>query len=235
MRILRQGTAATINMGPFVDATDGFTPETGLTAGGVDDFIISKNGGSSIDVSATATFTAKTDANGLYTVALTTSHTDTVGRLDIYVRDDSVCRPVMFSFFVLPANVYDAYIGSDLLQVDVTQIAGDVASDYVDTVDNVIRSNVIQILNDDTSASNMQKGAFVIEQLVAQASSTATQIISNSKMNTNDHYNGRTVIFTSGNLLRQQATITDYDGGTKTLTVSAMTQAPNNGDTFVIV
>lgn len=52
---------------------------------------------------------------------------------------------------------------------------------------------------------------------------------------TDDHYNGRIVIFTSGVLSGQATDITDYDGATKTITVTDMTEAPSNGDDFIIV
>jgi hypothetical protein len=52
---------------------------------------------------------------------------------------------------------------------------------------------------------------------------------------TSDHFNGRIVIFTSGVLQNQATDITDYDGATKTVTVTAMTEAPSNGDDFVII
>ena len=52
---------------------------------------------------------------------------------------------------------------------------------------------------------------------------------------TDDHYNGRVVIFTSGALLRQATDITDYTGASGQFTVTAMTEAPAENDTFVIV
>jgi hypothetical protein len=54
---------------------------------------------------------------------------------------------------------------------------------------------------------------------------------------TADHYNGRIVIFTSGVLQNQATDITDYVavGGIGQFTVTAMTEAPANDDTFVIV
>lgn len=51
----------------------------------------------------------------------------------------------------------------------------------------------------------------------------------------NDHYNGRTIIFITGTLAKQAATITDYVGSTQTLTVTALTSAPSSGDIAVIV
>jgi hypothetical protein len=36
-------------------------------------------------------------------------------------------------------------------------------------------------------------------------------------------------------LTAQATDITDYDGATKTVTVTAMTEAPSNGDDFLII
>jgi phage FluMu protein gp41 len=54
---------------------------------------------------------------------------------------------------------------------------------------------------------------------------------------TADHYNGRVVIFTSGVLAGQATSISDYAlaGGKGHFTVVAMTEAPGNNDTFIIV
>lgn len=54
---------------------------------------------------------------------------------------------------------------------------------------------------------------------------------------TADHYNGRIVIFLTGNLAGQATDITDYAavGGIGQFTVTALTEAPANNDTFIIV
>ncbi|MBK9054945.1 MAG: hypothetical protein IPL78_29805 [Chloroflexi bacterium] len=52
---------------------------------------------------------------------------------------------------------------------------------------------------------------------------------------TNDHYNGRIVVFITGDLAGQATDITDYDGSTKMLTMTALTEAPISGNRFVIV
>jgi hypothetical protein len=211
MQYLKQSTAATVVIGAFVDATDGFTPETGLTAGGVDDLVVSKNGGSAVDISSN-TFTAKTNTNGCYDLSLTASDTDTLGRLDVYVRDDSVCRPVLSRFQVVPANVYDSLFSTDFLQVDVVQISSSTAA-----------------------ADNLEQGAKGIVTGTVGTGSTTTSVVTGLTETTNDHYNGRTVTFVSGNLAGQSATISDYTGSTGTLTVTTLTEAPANGDLFVIV
>lgn len=54
---------------------------------------------------------------------------------------------------------------------------------------------------------------------------------------TADHYNGRLVAFTSGNLIGQFTDITDYElnGSNGKFTVTALTEAPANDDTFLIL
>ena len=54
---------------------------------------------------------------------------------------------------------------------------------------------------------------------------------------TADHFNGRIIIFTSGALAGQATDITDYelDSGEGKFVVTALTEAPADGDTFVIV
>jgi hypothetical protein len=125
MQFLKYNTAATVTMGPFVDKGDGVTPETGLAAGTVDEIGVYKHDATALtDISGTTTFTHR--AGGMYTMTLSTSDTNTVGRMTAYVRDDSVCLPVWKDFMVLPANVYDSFVaGSDYMQVDAVEISGD--------------------------------------------------------------------------------------------------------------
>jgi len=54
---------------------------------------------------------------------------------------------------------------------------------------------------------------------------------------TADHFNGRIVIFTTGILVGQATDITDYalNGSNGKFTVTALTEAPGNDDTFVIL
>lgn len=121
---LEQSTAATVIMGPFVDQSNGYTPETGLTAGGVDEIGVYKHDATALtSISGTTTFTHR--AGGMYTMTLSTADTGTVGRLTAYVRDDDVCLPVWKEFMVVPSNVYDSLVGgTDTLQADATQWNG---------------------------------------------------------------------------------------------------------------
>jgi hypothetical protein len=107
-QILRQSTQVVVVIGPFVDVTDGFTPETGITLGAADEAeILKANTTTTTDISA-ATWAAITGCDGWYGLTLTTTHTDTVGALTVMVNDDSVCLPVFARFQVIEEAAYDA-------------------------------------------------------------------------------------------------------------------------------
>ena len=108
MNILKQSTSIVVRVGPFLDATDGVTPETGVTLGGADQAELLKAGGAAtVDITA-ATFAAVTGAGGWYDLTLTTAYTDTVGELVVVIQDASLCLPVFARFQVVEEAVYDA-------------------------------------------------------------------------------------------------------------------------------
>ena len=118
---LKQSTAVTLVLGPFVDATDGATAETALTISQAD-VRLSKNAGA---------FAQKGDAtscthmeNGLYSCPLSTTDTGTLGILTVHVNEAGAL-PVRLDFLVVPANVYDSLVGgSDALDVSLIQWLG---------------------------------------------------------------------------------------------------------------
>jgi hypothetical protein len=115
MIFLKQSTAATLRVGPFMDAGNGVTPETGVTLGAADQAEILKASGATVDISG-ATWAAITGAGGWYDLSLTTSHTDTLGMITVIVQDESVCLPVFVRAMVIPAQVFESLIaGSEYL------------------------------------------------------------------------------------------------------------------------
>jgi hypothetical protein len=81
---LKQSTAKTVKLGPFVDDTDGVTAETGLTIAQAD-IRVSKNGGA---FAQTNNATGAThDENGFYGVPLDTTDTGTLGTLRVAVSE----------------------------------------------------------------------------------------------------------------------------------------------------
>ena len=122
MNILKQSTAATIKLGPFIDDTDGKTAETGLTIAQAD-IRLSKNGGEFAQTNNTAGATH--DENGYYDIPLNATDTGTLGRLRVAVSK-SGALPVWQDFLVVTANVYDTLCSTDSLDVTVTALANDV-------------------------------------------------------------------------------------------------------------
>ncbi len=121
MSILKQSTAATIKLGPFVDDTDGKTAETGLTISQAD-IRLSKNGG---DIAQSHDATGAThDELGYYNVPLDATDTDTLGRLRVAVSKAGAL-PVWQDFIVVTANVYDSLFSTDKLDCAVVEIATD--------------------------------------------------------------------------------------------------------------
>ena len=104
-------------------------------------------------------------------------------------------------------------------------------------IDTVV--DAIKVVTDALTSAAAAKLALttltVANSTINDASATTTTFITNLTEATDDHYNGLVIAFTDGALLGQKTEITDYDGTTKTLTVTALTEAPADGDAFVIL
>lgn len=118
MQWLKQSTATTVKMGPFLDDGDGNTELTGLAIGQAG-IRLSKNGGAFAQTNNAAGATH--DEFGNYGIPLDTTDTNTLGRLRIYIHDPSALA-VWADFMILPANVWDSLFGADKLQVHADEI-----------------------------------------------------------------------------------------------------------------
>lgn len=208
MRFLKQSTSVVVQIGPFVDSTDGVTAETALAPLSTNVRLYKAGGTTAVDIfDATWTHIGL----GMYRVTLTASHTDTAGPL-VIVAQITGARPVIHEFNVVAATTYDALMSGSALPANLTQITGNA-----------------------TAATLMAFPALTVQVVTIGTGSTITRVATNLTETVGDHWNGRTLIFTSGALAKQAAEITDYNGTTKELTVSALTSAPTSGDTAVIV
>ena len=108
MSVLRQSTQVVVRIGPAVAVGDGFTPVTTLDLSTADEAELLKAAGAATVSIAAATFAAIAGADGWYDLTLTTSHTDTVGTLDVVVNDDSLILPIFARFQVVEEAAYDA-------------------------------------------------------------------------------------------------------------------------------
>lgn len=116
---LKQSTALYVNLGPYVDDTDGKTAETALSL----TVYVSKNGAAAAARSSTTSITH--DRDGYYRVHLNTTDTGTLGLLRIWASP-SGALPVWRDFTILPSAVYDALIdGASNLPVNVAAISAD--------------------------------------------------------------------------------------------------------------
>lgn len=128
MLLLKQSTAATVKIGPFVDDSDGKTAETGLTISQAD-VRVSKNGGNMAQKNESSACTH--DEIGVYDCDLDATDTGTLGRLRLDIQE-SGALPVWHEYMVVPANVYDSLVsGSDYLQADAVQVEGSDATDQI--------------------------------------------------------------------------------------------------------
>jgi len=103
-------------------------------------------------------------------------------------------------------------------------------------VTNQVSANVTAISGSSTAADNLEASALrIVSGAAVSGTLSTTQMSTDLTEATNDHYNGRIIIWTSGVLENQATDITDYNGSTKVLTYSAVTEAPGSGDTFIII
>ena len=107
MLILRQSTSIDIRMGPFVDAVNGVTPETGITLGAADQAEVLKENGAAT-VTMAGAFVAITGADGWYDYTVAVGDVDTVGEVVFVVQDESISLPIYVRAFVVEEAVYDA-------------------------------------------------------------------------------------------------------------------------------
>lgn len=108
---LRQSTSIDIRMGPFLDSTDGVTPETGITLAAADQAEVLKANGAAT-VAMAGTFAAVSGANGWYDYTVAAGDVDTIGEVVFVVQDSSVCLPVYVRGTVLEEATYDFLFAS---------------------------------------------------------------------------------------------------------------------------
>ena len=125
---IKQSTASTVKLGPFLDDTDGKTPETGLTISQAD-IRLSKNGGNFAQSNNAAGATH--NENGYYSVPLDTTDTNTLGTFRVAVSK-SGALPVWQDYMVVPANVWDSMFGASTLNVNVATLSSAAVDSILD-------------------------------------------------------------------------------------------------------
>lgn len=159
MLVLKQSTAIDIRMGPFVDATDGVTPETTVTLAGADQAEVLKANGAATSAMA-GTFAAVTGSDGWYDYTVAAGDVDTVGEVVFVVQDASVCLPVFTRGYVVEEAIYDAMFAGSAAgfdangRVDVGEWLGTAVTTSSTT--NKPEVDVNSVSDDATAANNLE-------------------------------------------------------------------------------
>ncbi len=234
-QFLKQSTACTIMFGVFVDKTDGVTLETGAgiitsidhaTTG----IFLSKNGAAAA-IRHQGVTASVLDAYGMFKVTLDTTDTNTVGTLDVLMAEAATFLPVHKSFMVLPANVYDSLMGTDLLDVNAAQWLGTaiLAPGVAGTPD--VNAKLIG----GTAQTGVDVGAKVnnlpsdpADQSAVEAAITAAHATTNGKIDAVDDYVDTEVGAIKG-VADKIDTALVLDGAVYQFTANALELAPTGG------
>jgi len=156
MQFLRQSTVATIYVGPVLDSAG-----AAVTTAVLGDFRLVKNGTAATLTGATVTH----DANGYYTIALTTGNTDTVGRLDVGVGNTAlalanhrftVLTTVNFDAMVTN-NLPDAILSRNVSNVEATAGEHTLCTAVLAMLEHSISGNTLTIKRTDGSTTHYTK------------------------------------------------------------------------------
>ncbi len=134
------------------------------------------------------------------------------------------------------ANIGSPTTGVDLSGTDI-QLA-DTATTVTNDVG--ITAGAVDNVWDEARADHATLGSYgdsfigLVTGSAEAGTLSTTQMTSDLAEGTDDHYNGRTVVWTSGVLAGQASDITDYVAATGRLTYTTITEAPGVGDDFVI-
>lgn len=138
---------------------------------------------------------------------------------------------------------FDGVTGLNLVSIDTSSDTSfyTVGGRFSVVLDNGVISGISvvgAIVADFTlSALAFGRDALVVGTVASGATTTVIPIsllFPNTAEATNDHFNGRYITFVTGALAGQSSDITDYFGAGQELSVTALTEAPNIGDYFVI-
>ncbi len=264
MKILKQSTAGQeINIGPFVDSTDGDTEKTGLTIANTD--VRLKKG--TADWAAKNSGGATAEEHGNYRITLDATDTATVGILEIFVHVSGALA-VFESCYVLEEVVYDALFGASALgyvanaPVSIAQVGGvNVSTSTAQLGVNVVNfggsagtfasgrpsvdvnslaagSVTAAVIADaaiDRATFAADTGLQPIRSNTAQAGAATTITLDASASAVNSFYNNCLILLTGGTGVGQARFITAYVGATKVATVGTWATNPSSSSTFAIL
>jgi hypothetical protein len=128
--------------------------------------------------------------------------------------------------------------GAGLTNINLPDQTMDITGNLSGSVGSVtaeVTANMTKISGTAAAADNLEASAMGIVPFACEGVPTTTVIQTDLAEATDDHYIGRVVVFTSGAGAYEASAITDYEGATGTITVTALTTAPAAADTGVVI
>lgn len=227
---LRQSTAVTVPFGPFV-STAGATVTSLIIQKA--DVRIKKNGGDATAASAdqgALDAGAPHDEKGVYDGSLNTTDTNTLGRMNIIIEEAGA---VVWEgeFEVVPAQVWDSFYSTDLLQVDVREFVGVTAiSGAIPAVAAGANGGL------PTADANNSVKPRAIRESTAQAGAAGSITLDAAASATDNLYRGELIWITGGTGAGQVRVCSGYTGASKVATVDEnWITNPDNTSTFAVL
>ncbi len=221
MLILKQSTAIDIRVGPFVDATDGVVPETGITLGTADQAEVLKADGAATATMA-GTFAAVTGADGWYDYTVATGDVDTVGEVVFVVQDSSVCLPVFIRGYVIEEGVYDGVYGASAS--DIADILADTGTTLDTKLDDLQGVGFVEGTHSNVSILERGNAAWTGSPITtdsgtADAGAAGSITLETGASAIDNTYNGQIILITGGTGVDQSRAIDGYTGSSRVATV----------------
>lgn len=233
---LKQSTAITVKIGPFIDDGDGKTAEVALTLTQAD-IRLSKNGANIAQKNEANN--ATTDELGYYDCPIDATDTNTLGVLQLFVHEAGAL-PVFHEYMVVPANVWDSLFGADKLDVNTAELAnidfGATMKTSLDTIGDTVITNGKAAIADsvwdevvDAAAHSVADSAALylrniyqsivtrIAQATGGAAGTITLDIAASAVN--DYYKGMVIAIVGGAGAGQARACYSYVGATQVASI----------------
>jgi len=191
MIYLKQSTASqSVLIGPFVDDSDGATPETALSIANTD-IRLSPNGGNMVAKNSGG---GTHDEAGMYSITLDATDTATVGRLQLSVKVAGALY-VFHDYQVLEEAVYDNLIGAgsvgpatpsalatvdsnvDAILLDTgTTIPASISALNDISVSDLLTTQMTESYASDGTAPTLAQALFNLQQTLGDFSITGTTI-----------------------------------------------------------
>jgi hypothetical protein len=136
------------------------------------------------------------------------------------------------------SNTNTLAVGMSDITSDIYALLSDVSSRLpAALVGGRIDADIGAISTSTDAADKLEASAeiIIIGAVVSDALNTVSSFETGLTETTTDHYTGRVLVFTTGNLTGQATDLTSYVGATNFVEVTALTEVPAAGDSFVLL